>query len=417
MSILTTADPAALRTDPPTGHRLRAYPPRNRRKPLRDWLFKVIHGNKLVYNTCWEDPRCDRELLQLNHDSELVMITSAGCNALEYLLDAPRRVHCIDVNPRQNALLQLKKAALLELDHPTFFRCFGEGREEEFKTHYTQKLRRWLPAESRAYWDGRLSYFSPKPGRAGLYFHGSSGYFAWTANRLLRRKPRLYADIRQLFEAATPTEQRERYFAIEEEVLDVLVGGPIRQRVSLSLVGVPAAQRSLIEQCPDGLRGYIRAAFRHIFTELPIQDNYFYRLYLNGGYTPDCCPEYLKRENLAGLRRQLHTLHTHTTTVADFLRTHPGTYSHFVLLDHQDWLAAHAPAALLEEWELILANSRPGTRILLRSASPDPDVVPDFVRERVRFLPELTAHQARLDRVGTYAGCFLLEVKTPTPTP
>ncbi len=48
---------------------------------LRDWTFRKIHGNNLVYNTCWEDPRCDRELLELKADSEVVMITSAGCNA------------------------------------------------------------------------------------------------------------------------------------------------------------------------------------------------------------------------------------------------------------------------------------------------------------------------------------------------
>jgi hypothetical protein len=63
--------------------------------------------------------------------------------------------------------------------------------------------------------------------------------------------------------------------------------------------------------------------------------------------------------------------HTHNATVSDFLHTHPGEYSHFVLLDHQDWLAWHQPQALAEEWRLILANSRPGSRILLRSAGND----------------------------------------------
>ena len=38
------------------------------------------------------------------------------------------------------------------------------------------------------------------------------------------------------------------------------------------------------------------------------------------------------------------------------------------------------PAALAEEWELILANSRPGTRILLRSAGLDLSFVPANVR-------------------------------------
>ena len=38
------------------------------------------------------------------------MITSAGCNALDYLLDSPREIQAVDVNFRQNALLELKLA-------------------------------------------------------------------------------------------------------------------------------------------------------------------------------------------------------------------------------------------------------------------------------------------------------------------
>lgn len=41
-----------------------------------------MHLKNLVYNTCWEDPRLDREAMQLQPDDEVVMITSAGCNAL-----------------------------------------------------------------------------------------------------------------------------------------------------------------------------------------------------------------------------------------------------------------------------------------------------------------------------------------------
>ena len=54
-----------------------------------DLLFKTIHQRYLIYNMCWEDPRIDRQLLGLDRDSQVVVLTSAGCNALDYLLDAP----------------------------------------------------------------------------------------------------------------------------------------------------------------------------------------------------------------------------------------------------------------------------------------------------------------------------------------
>ena len=103
-------------------------------------------------------------------------------------------------------------------------------------------------------------------------------------------------------------------------------------------------------------------------------------------------------------------MQTYNLTVSDFLRQHPGQYSHFVLLDHQDWLAAHKPAALAEEWQLILQNSRPGSRILLRSASQDAAFLPDWVRSALRFFPEKSEPLHQQDRVGTYGSLHFAQV-------
>jgi S-adenosylmethionine-diacylglycerol 3-amino-3-carboxypropyl transferase len=96
--------------------------------------------------------------------------------------------------------------------------------------------------------------------------------------------------------------------------------------------------------------------------------------------------------------------------VTQFLQQHPGIYSHYVLLDHQDWLAYHAPEAVAEEWKLIFANSRGGTRILLRSAGLDLSFIHAEVRNRLRFFPELTEPLHIADRVGTYGSLHFAEV-------
>ena len=54
-------------------------------------LFKLVHGNNLVYNACWEDPRLDKEALNLTPNDSVLVITSAGCNALSYALEGVRR--------------------------------------------------------------------------------------------------------------------------------------------------------------------------------------------------------------------------------------------------------------------------------------------------------------------------------------
>ena len=91
-------------------------------------VFKLVHGHNLVYNTCWEDPRLDHQALKLTPDDTVLVITSAGCNALDYALAGPKQVVAVDMNPRQNALLDLKLAAIRNLQYEDFFAMFGDGR-------------------------------------------------------------------------------------------------------------------------------------------------------------------------------------------------------------------------------------------------------------------------------------------------
>jgi len=130
-----------------------------------------------------------------------------------------------------------------------------------------------------------------------------------------------------------------------------------------------------------------------------------------GTYTETCAPNYLLPEHFEPLRDRIDRVQTNTTTISQFLKDNPGAYSHYVLLDHQDWLAANDRPALEEEWRLILENSRPGTKILLRSAAHEVDFFPDFVQKAVVFEQDLTAKTHQLDRVGTYASVYLAEVQ------
>jgi S-adenosylmethionine-diacylglycerol 3-amino-3-carboxypropyl transferase len=129
-----------------------------------------------------------------------------------------------------------------------------------------------------------------------------------------------------------------------------------------------------------------------------------------GSYTRDCCPNYLKEENFKVLCSNINRVYTYNSTISDFLQNNPGSYSHFVLLDHQDWLAWHHPEALQDEWYLILENSRPGSKILMRSAGNDVCFIPETVRSSLKFFPDLTESLHRQDRVGTYGSLHLAEV-------
>ena len=112
---------------------------------IADWLsrrcFQTVHGSNLIYNACWEDPRLDREALNLGPHDSVVMITSAGCNALDYALAGAGSIFAVDMNPRQNALLELKIAAIRRLEFEPFFDMFGRGRLPDPQHLYQSRLR------------------------------------------------------------------------------------------------------------------------------------------------------------------------------------------------------------------------------------------------------------------------------------
>jgi S-adenosylmethionine-diacylglycerol 3-amino-3-carboxypropyl transferase len=378
---------------------------------VHDLFFRTVHGSSLIYNTCWEDPRIDRQLLRLTSESKIVMLTSAGCNALDYLLDGPAVIYAVDMNPRQNALLDLKLALIQHGSHADLFAMFGVGVHWEHQTLY-RAIRPRLNQSARQYWDDHIRFFDPQGVRGSFYYYGAAGTVAWLFSRyLLRTKGHIRAQLWLLINAPTLGEQKRIYEGIEPVLWDRFACWALRQPVLMSMLGVPRTQMDMTgELYHNGLLDYVKRCLRHVFTHVPLADNYFWRVYLTGSYTPTCCPNYLKPEHLESLRTRARRIQLHTSTVTEFLRRHPGRYTHFVLLDHQDWLANHNQQALVEEWEQILRNSQPGAKILFRSAGATLDFLPNEVKAALRFHAEQCEPLHQMDRVGTYRSLYLAEV-------
>jgi S-adenosylmethionine-diacylglycerol 3-amino-3-carboxypropyl transferase len=390
----------------------------NLRERVDQRIFDAIWSRNLVYNTCWEDPAVDREALALGPDDTVLVITSAGCNALDYALSGPRRIHCIDANPRQNALLELKLAGIRALDFDDFFALFGSGRHPGFETLYRTHLRAQLTPFAQTWWDARTHWFTSR--RGSFYFHGLSGLVARSVRMLLRTRPRLHAATLDLLDARDLAEQQRIY---DERVAPALwnraVNWTLSRRFLMNLLGVPGAQRRLVEaEHADGVAGFIRDSVQYVFRQLPLAQNYFWRVYLTGGYTRDCCPDYLKEANFARLKAGLvDSIVMHTTTVTTFLERTDERITRFVLLDHMDWMGGCQPAALDREWEAILARAAPRARVILRSAQQRPawlDAVRVGIgqrplREILRFHDGLAESLQPRDRVHTYAGFVIAD--------
>lgn len=378
---------------------------------VKDKMFESVHTNNLIYNTCWEDSAIDRELMEIDENSKIVMITSAGDNALDYLLDNPETVHAVDMNPRQNSLLELKKAIFKSGDFPELFATFGRGYYKNFPSAYQQRFRNELPEFAKKYWDKKKSYFYKRGMKKSFYFHGTSGTFAWLFNKYLSSKPKAKKMLYQLLHAKSLAEQKRIWADFEPMVITKFVKWMMNRHMTMALLGVPTSQRQLIrDQYPGKMAGFVSDSLRHVFTDLDISNNFYWYLYVAGRYRKDCAPNYLREENFEALKSSVDNLKTYTSTISNFLEQNPEEYTHFVLLDHQDWLAANNIVALEEEWYQILKNSKPGTKILMRSAALEVDFIPEFAMKSLKFETEKSQVLHKTDRVGTYASVTFAEV-------
>jgi len=385
-------------------------------------VFNLVHRHNLVYNTCWEDPRLDRVALELGPDDNVLVITSAGCNTLDYALTGPKHVHAVDMNPRQNALLDLKIAGIKQLDFETFFRMFGKGRLDGARSVYRDHLRNALPAPSRQYWDRRIKFFDKTP-RRPFYYRGTSGTFAKMINVYIDRIVKLRPWVDALLHASSVQEQRRIF---EEHIRERLWTRPLRFAMSrdttMAMLGVPRSQRDHIEQTGHAsIVSYVNSCLEAVFTQLPLTDNYFWRVYLMGQYSRRCCPEYLKEDNFQKLKDGLvDRVSTHTDSVQGFLEKHDVTISRFVLLDHMDWLCGKHYPVLQAEWQAIVQRAAPNARVIWRSGGVQTDFV-DRVEVtadgRRRRIGELLSYHRQLaeelharDRVHTYASFHIADL-------
>lgn len=391
---------------------------------LRRRWFSLIHLKNLVYNQCWEDPRLDRQALQLTERDQVAVITSAGCNALDYVLAGAGRVHAIDMNPIQNALLELKVAAIRTLPYETFFALFGEGHCETWDDAYAT-MRPYLSPVSQQFWGKRGAKLFNS--RRSFYFRGSSGLFAWLINGYINRVAKIRVPLMAVLNASSVEEQAEIYRRekLGERLFRPIIKWALRRHTTMAMLGVPASQRRQIDRdYPGGIAAFVMDRVDEVFTRRPIADNYFWRVYLTGQYTRECCPEYLKEENFQTLKGGgVERLQVFTGPLLAFLLETEQPISRFVLLDHMDWLYEHHPEGLRAEWQAIVDRATPEARILWRSAGGRCDFVDALevnvdghsrrVGDLLEYDRELAGSLHACDRVNTYGSFAVARLKNP----
>lgn len=368
----------------------------------------------LVYAQIWEDPVVDMEGLAIQPDSRLMCIASGSCNALSYLTANPAQVTAVDLNRAHVALGRLKIAAIRHLpSYERFHRFFAHADHKENAEVYKTMIAPHLDGTSRAYWEARdirgrrrISYFT-----RGIYRKGLLGNFIGLAHVFAR----LYKiDLAKVLEAQTLEEQRDVF---ERELAPVFEKRFIRwltdQPAALFGLGIPPAQFTHLAG-DERMAEVLRRRLEKLACDFAVKDNYFAWQAFGRGYSRGedaALPPYLQRANWEAMKARIDRLDVTRANMVDWIGAREeASMDRFVLLDAQDWMNN---AQLDELWARITRASRPGARVLFRTAA-EPSLLPgrldNAILSKWRYLEETSADLTRRDRSSIYGGVHVYEL-------
>ncbi|KAE9386117.1 hypothetical protein BT96DRAFT_839753 [Gymnopus androsaceus JB14] len=373
--------------------------------------YSLDHHQKelktFIYSFTWEDPEVDMQHLDLSPSDSMFVITSAGDNPLHYsIASSPRNIHCVDMNPCQGHLLELKLGAIKSLEFSDFFALFGRGYHPHFRKLLDTKIGCHLSRSAYRFWTRNADSFS-----SSLYEHGYSGWALRLARFLFR-----VAGVREDVERLCNCDSLEEQISIWRSKLRSVWLNPVVVALLQSPVfcwnalGVPLNQRKMLLD-EGGVYQYVCDTLEPVLSSYLLKTcNYFYLLCLLGHYTPECCPFYLTREGFNKLKAnnssRLNAFQLHTDSIVNVLRgLTSSSLTRALVMDHLDWYDPGSSEAKDEIVELFRAIA-PGGLVFWRSASRYPWYNDLFVETGFHVEAVGVRKQGSdiaLDRVNMYA--------------
>ena len=305
----------------------------------------------------------ETELAALAGTQRILALTGSGTRVLDLLLSGAVEIVAIDSNPVQNALLELKVAAIEHLDRSDCLAFLGLAPSRSRLIRYAA-LRERLNAAAQAYWD-----VNPAMVETGIWHAGG-----W--ERLLRWNARSLALFRwgalgRLMSAATPDKQaaiwRDRFTSsrlrrtVEATARDMIWRWSMREPAGAFL---PDPRRVTERLEADFARAARTFLFRGSDTAT---------LLLRGRQTADGpLPLYLRAKNYDTIRKRTGRLRVVEGDLARLAELGLGQADGFSLSDFGSYCGPDDYAAC---WRGVTAMAAPGARYCERifmNAMPPP---------------------------------------------
>jgi S-adenosylmethionine-diacylglycerol 3-amino-3-carboxypropyl transferase len=328
----------------PAGAGVRAKAPAPAAVAKKPTAVKAKVFEDVLYANAWEDPAVDRAAFCIQPSDVVLSITSGGCNVLAFLLDDPRKVIALDLNPHQNHLLELKMAAFRKLSYRQLLAFFGVRPSAARLALYRERLRPVLSDDARRFWDGQ-----PAKIARGLIHAGRYEKYMRLLRKILITPTGRQRLARKMFEAEDPAE-RERLYRRRW----LGPGWTLLTRVMLSrrlnsLLFDKAFFAYLDRDVSFGR--HFAAKAEHALLRLPLKDNYFLSYILFGRYYDERhLPPYLRPENFRTIRDRIDRIEIVTDSGTRYLAgLEDSSVTKFNFSNIFEWMPPQAFEELLRE--------------------------------------------------------------------
>ena len=327
-------------------------------------------------------------------------IASAGDNSFA-LLASGAEVVAADLSAPQLALVELKRAALRELDYEPLLEFLGARRAEPgARLAVWARLAPALPGPARDFWSSR-----PDTIAAGVATRGKfEGYF-----RLFRRfaLPLVHrrGTVLALLEPRDEAGRRDFYDRVWDGWRWRLLFHVFFSRFVMARLG---RDREFFRHVEGSVGARILARARYALTALPVHVNPYVEMILTGRFRR-ALPPYLEPGVWEGVRAHLDRLTLHQGGIDEVAMaevTHRGGFDGFNLSDLFEYLSVEQSAAI---YERLLAAARPGARFVYWNLLV-PRRAPVALAQRVRALDEEAAALFARDRAFFYQSLVIEEV-------
>lgn len=330
-----------------------------------------------IYSISWEDFDVDDSVMMFKRGEHVLTLTGGGCNALNIAMKGVH-VYCVDFNPAQNALLELKIQSA-KRGYDSLWSICGQGDHQPI-----DPIIKNMDERSKQFWIAHKHYIE----HSSIYEHGGMGFLTRLIKRFHLQNTLTYSWF-------------QRYNWLINTFITFFTLTRLTFPLCWYLLGIPPKQLHLIQKHDKRSLIDYKDSIINVFKDSSLSQNMYYSLVLNGHFSPHNCPEYLKHKNYIHLANNLHNISWKTCSFNERLKERK--YDKVILMDHLDWQSEEAAAQVCE-----LLKTQCNRMLLLRSASLHPPYIKQL--ENAGFIMlNVNNHKTHIvcDRINMYASTWV----------